>query len=100
MSRPGRRAKARQGLGNQPCIAELRSAGQVGHPSTSLRTGSAPTCSYVNSGLSLQNRGGVGAELVERAFQLGGDIRCLAMLDVAALHHVDYFTVAQQRDRR
>ena len=43
---------------------------------------------------ALQNRGGFDAELVESVFQLGGDVRRLAMLDVAALHHVDDLTVA------
>jgi hypothetical protein len=44
--------------------------------------------------------GGLGAEFIECAFQLGGDVDRFAMFNVAALHHVDELAVAQQRNRR
>src|SRR5882724_10326026 len=52
------------------------------------------------SGMSaLRNRGGLGAELIERALQFRGDVRRLTVLNVAPMHHVDYLAVAQQRNR-
>jgi hypothetical protein len=94
--------------------AELRSAGQVG---TSFDFAQDRLCPYagisaiqswVQAGISpahraagtaaLQNRGGFGAEFVEDVFQFGGDVRGLAMFDVAALHHVDQLAVAQKRN--
>src|SRR4029077_987541 len=39
-----------------------------------------------------------GAELLERRGQLGGDRQRVAVLDLAALEHVDDLAVAQQRD--
>jgi len=48
---------------------------------------------------ALRYRGRFRAEFIERALQLGRDIRCLAVFDVAALHHVDQLAIAQQCNR-
>jgi hypothetical protein len=37
----------------------------------------------------LLGRDRLGAELVEQALEFGGDVRCLAIFDVTALHHVN-----------
>src|SRR6185369_505125 len=99
MSSSGQASKARQilkvwGGRPRPPLLKLMDLWKFAKTSQRRRARRPPHTCQLTDGSRF------GAELVECFLQLGGNIHGLAMLDVAALHHVDNLSVAQQGNRR
>src|SRR6185312_15387737 len=99
MSSSGQASKARQILkvwGGRSCPPLLKLIWIFGNLRKQVKGGGRWRPPHTTA---LPDGSRFGAELVECFLQLGGNIHGLAMLDVAALHHVDNLSVAQQGNR-